>query len=153
MRLFLDLDGVFADFDRRVIELTGEHPRAQNRGRMWKTLARTPDFYATLDWMPESQTLWKFCRPFNPTILTGIPMGKWAPGQKRRWVGEQMGWDVPVITCLAKEKFTYGSPGDILLDDTEKNIVAWQEMGGIAILHTDVQKSINELKRLLNGSP
>ena len=37
---------------------------------------------------------------------------------------------------------------NILIDDYIKNIREWEAKGGIGILHTDVGKTISELKRL-----
>ena len=38
--------------------------------------------------------------------------------------------------------------GKILIDDYDKNIREWEAKGGIGIHHTDVGKTISELKRL-----
>ena len=37
---------------------------------------------------------------------------------------------------------------NILIDDHKKNIGEWEAKGGIGILHTNVAKTISELKRL-----
>ena len=48
-----------------------------------------------------------------------------------------------------KQKFaTTDEKPNILIDDYNKNIREWEAKGGIGILHTDVGKTINELKRL-----
>ena len=48
-----------------------------------------------------------------------------------------------------KQKFaTTDEKPNILIDDYGKNIQEWEAKGGIGILHTDVGKTINELKRL-----
>jgi hypothetical protein len=96
VKLFLDLDGVLADFDRGVIGLTGRHPREQSAREMWRAVVRAPDFFAALAFTDDGKRLWEFCRPLDPTILTGLPHGGWADPQKRRWVTEMLGPDVPV---------------------------------------------------------
>lgn len=149
-KLFLDLDGVLCDFEARIHEMFGRGPKEIHPKEMWKTLARTPDFYANLDWMPDGKHLWEEMKQFNPTILTGIPMGNWAPKQKRVWCGRNLGWDVPVITCFARDKFTHGQSGDVLIDDTAKNSVSWNDMGGVFILHTSSTTSIDEFYKLLS---
>ena len=42
---------------------------------------------------------------------------------------------------------TNGKP-NVLIDDYIKNIREWEAKGGIGIHHTDVGKTISELKRL-----
>lgn len=37
---------------------------------------------ANLDWMPDGRELWEGVESLQPTILTGLPMGKWAEPQK-----------------------------------------------------------------------
>jgi hypothetical protein len=149
-KIFLDLDGTLADFDRKVKEVMGQYPWEVDRKRMWKTLSRPElDFYASLDFMPDGRDLWEFCKLYNPVVLTGIPMGKWAPGQKKRWVGENLGWDVECITCFAKDKHLYGGPGTVLVDDRpEKSKDTWEQAGGVFITHTSAAESIRELQKL-----
>jgi len=149
--LFLDCDGVLADFDRGVHSITGARPNDQAMSAMWKALARHDNFFGTLDLMDDiygGQALWDAVAHLNPTVLTGIPFGGWAPKQKREWVGKMFGWDVPVITCWSKEKHLYGKPGDILVDDRKKAQGPWESMGGIFVLHTTTKDTLAQLKAL-----
>ena len=148
MKLFLDLDGVLADFDRGVQAVTGKRPEELPLREMWRALAKAPDFYNTLEFMHDAEELWEFCRPFRPTILTGLPLGSWAPAQKERWVRRMLGADVPIITCMSRDKHKYSGPGHVLVDDREKTREAWERAGGIFIHHTGARRSIAALKRL-----
>lgn len=40
------------------------------------------------------------------------------------------------------------APGDILIDDMEKNITRWVEAGGVGILHVNAADTIEQLKAL-----
>lgn len=148
MKLFLDLDGVLADFDRGIEAATGRRPEQLPLKEMWRAAAREADFFGTLEMMHDAHELWAFCRPHDPTILTGLPLGSWAPEQKRRWVARVLGADVPVITCLSRDKPRYSGPGHVLVDDRERTGAAWERAGGVFILHTSAEHSIAALKRL-----
>ena len=56
-RLFLDCDGVLADFDRGAAAVLGLPPREFEKrhglGEFWRRLARAPDFYATVPPLPD----------------------------------------------------------------------------------------------------
>lgn len=153
-RLFLDLDGVLADFDAGVIKASGLSPAELGDRRMWPLLARTPGFYEHLPWMSDARDLWDYCRPFHPTILTGVPLGKWAEPQKRAWCARELGPEVPVICCLSREKGREAAavlePGEVmvLVDDRLKIQAAWEDAGGRFILHTSAATSIAALREL-----
>ncbi len=144
--LFLDLDGVLADFNRGVIAVTGKRPDQLPIKVLWRELSRHQNFFDTLEFMPDAPDLWAFCKAYEPTILTGLPMGTWAPEQKRRWVARMLGGHVKIITCLARDKHLYAGPGAILVDDREKARAAWEAAEGIFILHKDATGTIAALK-------
>lgn len=148
MKLFLDLDGVLADFDRGVEAVTGRRPERLPVKEMWRALSRAPDFFGTLEMMHDAEVLWAFCRPHDPTILTGLPLGAWAPEQKRRWVARVLGADVPIITCMSREKHRYSGPGHVLVDDRERTRESWERAGGTFIHHVNAAQSIAALKAL-----
>ena len=139
---------MLADFDAYVRELFGKPPDELPPPRLWGRAAKTPGFYENLPLIPDAMELWDFCRPFRPTILTGLPRGNWAEPQKRRWVARHLGEDVEVITCMARDKCAYTTPGAVLVDDTTKFAHLWVERGGVFVHHTSAAASINELERL-----
>lgn len=149
-KLFLDLDGVLADFDSRVYEILGDYPNNLKQNAMWKELKNPKhDFYYSLNFMKDGLQLWNYCKSYNPTIITGCPLGNWAPKQKERWVHDNLGPDVSLITCMAKEKYKYSDINHILIDDRpEKSKNTWETSGGIFITHKNAIKSIEELKKL-----
>lgn len=146
--LFLDLDGVLADFDRGVVAVTGRRPEQLAMKEMWRALSRHADFFGTLEFMHDAQELWGFCEPHRPAILTGLPLGSWAPDQKRRWVARMLGADVPVITCMARDKARHAARGAVLVDDREKARKPWEAAGGHFVLHRNAAESIAELTKL-----
>lgn len=149
MQLYVDLDGVLCDFEKRVHEIFGKSPKEIPPKVLWRKLSSIENFYAELDWMPDGKELWNSVKHLNPTILTGIPLGNWAPKQKRSWCYRNLGSTVSVITCFAKEKQMYSGKNKILIDDTSRNIDQWNAMGGIGILHVNSKSSISQLKYFL----
>jgi hypothetical protein len=148
MRLFLDLDGVLADFDRGVQAVTGVRPEELPLKTMWAALSRAPAFFEALELMHDAEALWRFCAPHHPTILTGLPLGTWAPAQKRRWVARVLGAHVPVITCMSREKPRWSGPGHVLVDDRATACEGWERKGGRFIHHVSAERSIALLRAL-----
>jgi beta-phosphoglucomutase-like phosphatase (HAD superfamily) len=89
VQLYLDCDGVLADFDRGATKLLDMPPRIYEKrhgiAAFWREIARHPDFYGTLPLMPDAKELFAAVRHLIPVILTGLPRGAWAAPQKIRW--------------------------------------------------------------------
>lgn len=151
MRLFLDCDGVLADFETRAVEILGMHPRSFEKRcglpAFWRELARDPDFYASLPLMPGARRLFDAVRHLDPVILTGCPRGGWAEAQKVRWAAEHFP-GTRIITCMAVDKRRHGRRGDVLVDDTLKHRHLWEAMGGTFVHHRDVEMTLAALPGL-----
>ena len=149
-RLFLDADGVLADFDQGVQRRLGMKPKAfianHGRGTFWKRLAQARNFYGSLPQMPDAQRLFVAVKHLKPTILTGLPMGSWAASQKVEWAAEHFP-GVPIITCMARDKHKHMNPGDVLVDDREKHRAAYEEAGVLFVHHKNAEDSLRQLAR------
>ena len=149
--LFLDCDGVLADFDAGAMKLLGMTPASfearHGRGEFWKRLARHGNFYGELPEMPDAQRLFEAVKHLRPTILTGLPLGKWAAPQKERWAAQHFP-DVPIITTMAREKHLHMEPGDVLVDDRENHRKLWEDAGGIFVHHTSAADSLRQLAKI-----
>ena len=148
-QLYLDVDGVLADFDGGVQRLTGMTPdqleAARGRGGFWKALARADGFYANLDVLPGAAEMVDTVRHLKPIMLTGLPLGKWAAPQKRIWAESHFP-DLKIITCMAADKWRYARPGDVLVDDREKARNPWIDKGkGRFVLHRSPEATLEEL--------
>ena len=103
-QLYLDCDGVLADFDKGATAVLGLPPHAYEKrhglGRFWQKLATAPDFYFGLPLMPDAMELFEAVRHLKPVILTGLPRGNWAADQKVRWAAEYFP-GTRIITTLA----------------------------------------------------
>ncbi len=149
--LFLDCDGVLADFDAGARLVLGTDIRTfearHGKREFWRRLARTKDFYATLPEMPDARELFEAVKHLRPTILTGLPIGNWAAPQKVRWAAEHFP-GVPIITCMARDKHRHMQPGDVLVDDRATHRAAWEDAGGVFVHHKTARASLQELARI-----
>jgi hypothetical protein len=147
-QLFLDCDGVLADFDRGATSILGMQPKAFEKrhglGRFWAKLASAPDFYFSLPLLPGATELFEAVKHLDPVILTGLPQGNWAADQKVRWAAQHFP-GTRIITTMARNKRNHGKPGDVLVDDMLKHAALWEEMGGVFIHHRDVDETLVKL--------
>lgn len=154
-RVFVDLDGVLANFDLGVDLLLGMSPKnyieLHGAAVFWKKLAKEPDFYAKLEPIEGALAMLDIIWQEAPLtmILTGLPLGKWAEPQKREWCDEHIGGHIPVICCMSRDKWQYCTPTDILIDDREEARVDWEGAGGQFIHHTDADSTVEQLRALL----
>lgn len=146
--VFLDCDGVLADFDTYAEAYFGMPPRAYEAKvgseQFWKELEAKGDFYRDLPLMADAMALYEGVKHLHPTILTGCPRGNWAQGQKVAWAAEHFP-GVPIITCRSADKRDYAKPGDVLIDDWAQHRHRWIEMGGVFIMHHDAESSLAAL--------
>jgi hypothetical protein len=153
--IFLDMDGVLADFDAGAGEALGTDNTYKwewlhGSSEFWRILDAVPDFFFNLPPTPDAMLLFGSVRHLNPVVLTALPKtgASIVDDQKRRWAKKFLGDDVRVITCMTSEKPDYCSPGDVLVDDRSVNAGAWMERGGRYVLHTDAKSSVNELQNM-----
>jgi hypothetical protein len=152
LQVFLDLDGVFADFDARVKHLTGKHPSQLDRNHLWKAVNADKRFFAELELIDGCLDLWERAKDLEPIFLTGAPSNKVFHHQKREWVARIFGPEFTVHVVPKKLKQEYSGPHKVLIDDTPINIEQWIARGGHGILHTGDHAStvaaLNQLLRL-----
>lgn len=148
--VFLDCDGVLADFDAGATQAFGMPPEEFERRfglkRFWGKLASLDNFFGVLPLLPDAMELYEAVQHLKPVILTGLPRGNWAEPQKRLWA-ERHFPGVEVITTSAALKREHCRPGDALVDDREKYRHLWEQAGGIFIHHRSAQGSIKELRK------
>jgi len=150
-RLFLDADGVLADFDlgaRRLLRMSSKEFIAKHgRGAFWKRLATAKNFYGGLSKMPDADRLFAAVKHLEPTILTGLPLGSWAAPQKVEWAAAHFP-GVPIITCMARDKHKHMHRGDVLVDDREKHRAAYEEAGVVFVHHRNAEDSLRQLAKI-----
>lgn len=147
-QLYLDCDGVLADFDSGAAAVLGMHPKAFEKhhgpGRFWAKLTKAPDFYFGLPLLEGADLLFEAVKHLDPIILTGLPRGGWAADQKVRWAAKHFP-GTRIITTLARDKRRHAKSGDVLVDDQIKHAHLWEEMGGVFIHHRGVDETLERL--------
>lgn len=157
-QLFIDLDGVLADFDGFYETLTGSRPdrNAADPPDFWTPIDAHGAFFRSLPVMPDARELWALARELHPEpiILTGMPWSVAdAEAQKRAWVAEHIDPTVHVICCKSRDKRNHAKPGDVLVDDWVRYRHLWEDMGGIFVLHTSTADTEPRLRGIFNVWP
>ena len=147
-QLYLDADGVLADFNKGATALLGLPPHAYEKRhgpvRFWRKLASAPDFYFGLPLMPDAMELFDAVRHLHPIILTGLPRGNWAADQKVRWAAQYFP-GTKIITTMARDKRDHAREGDVLVDDQLRHRHLWEEVGGVFIHHRNARDTLEQL--------
>ena len=157
LKLFLDMDGCICDWDRAFRELgdevtkglTGqEYEDKYGRDAIWDVISNVGklEFWSQISWMPDGKKLWNYVKKFNPTILTTPAKNKFSKDGKKIWISRELGDNIPYI--FEKDKWKHADTESVLIDDYDKKIKDWINLGdGIGIHHTSADKTIEELKK------
>lgn len=157
INIFVDLDGVLADFDRRVQEICGKPCKELSNKEMWPRLSpliKRGVFWQSLPKIEDADLLWNSILELTgrkPTVLSacGTNSPDLSREAKTNWVVEHFGAENVIVVIKASQKAEYASSDSILIDDSEKAVNPWIEAGGIGILHKSAVQSILELKEIL----
>jgi hypothetical protein len=149
-KLYVDLDGVLADFDTQYNTMFDE-------GRydpiLWKNIESVERWFFNLPLMKDATVLLDFLKghPYGFKILTATGNNyEDVSKQKVEWCKVHLNLPPEQVITVTKgiEKAKYAeSRWDILIDDTQKVIDAWRAAGGTGILHTSAEDTIEQLKR------
>ena len=157
--LYLDMDGVVADFDEYAFRTLGVPPSEGIYPHdIWQKLATNPRIYRDLKKTPYADNLVNFCQKianenkWDLKFLTAVPKGNdvpWAFYDKMTWAL----FFFPSIPVMfgpySKDKHHHCRPGDILIDDRRSNIVEWNAAGGLGVLHQNYSNTISEISNIL----
>lgn len=158
--IYLDMDGVLADFDAFLLAEMGRtfpHSNGPSDRKMWEFLSKVDRLYYNLPPTPYCMELVDAARSIcdDVQILTAIPRRASLPSaetDKIEWAAKHIGEDLKVnIGPFSRDKRKWAKPGHVLLDDRTDNIEGWREDGGIGILHLyeDHENSLAWLRQLV----
>lgn len=157
-RIFCDMDGVLVDFDKGYEDLTGLHTKhadVQDSNDFWNKFREGLkeknigefEYWSRLDWMSDGKQLWNYIKQYNPYVLTAPSRDPQSREGKRAWA-ERLDNMKNIYFKAAAFKSEYAAPNRILIDDRADTIEKWRKNGGIGILHTSAQDTIEQLKKL-----
>lgn len=156
-KIYLDMDGVLTNFEKAFRDfgkeqtkglLPKEYEDKYGTDAFWKLIySGGLEFWSEMFWIEDSKKLWNYVKKFKPTILTTPANSNFSKKGKEIWIKRELGKDVPFI--FAKDKWKYADMNSILIDDYEKKIREWVNIGdGIGILFKSADRVIEELKKL-----
>jgi len=150
-QIYCDMDMVICDFIGGYEQLTGKDFAKTDKDERWEEIKAKKDFWATLDWMPGSQRMWKLINKYNANILSAYSNrdANSRPG-KKKWLSKNAKPNGKVHLVMRADKQKYATTGGkpcILIDDYKKNIIEWENAGGIGIHHLSPTQTIAQLKR------
>ena len=151
--LYLDMDGVLADFNK---EYTKFDPLKEDR-KKFRSAVLEHQIFMKLDFMPDTQELLNHVshlRDINVEILTS--MGTHDPFQAESAKQQKLVWlakmNIPYRANFVhnkEEKAKYATPRSILIDDSVGCISPFNQAGGHGILHTNSSNTIRLLDSII----
>ena len=159
--IYIDMDGVVADFDTYVSALLGRHigwgTTQDLTDEEWERLASVDRLYYQFPLMPDATKLVAYVKSlstrFHVQFLTAVPRRSTIPSakdDKQAWVDKYFPGMRMDIGPYSHHKQKWCKPGDILVDDRPSNIEQWSAAGGFAIFHTgDVDATIKRINEVI----
>lgn len=150
--IFLDMDGVLANFDKYFVDNIGHTPQEYidkyGKSNFWAVIhSKHPDLFQKLEPYPHAKELLALCQSKAPTVILSSPPAinrDKAVRDKISWLKEH-GLAVPAI--FETEKYKHASSGALLIDDMKKNTEPFEKAGGQVLLFKDFASA----KKTLEG--
>lgn len=155
--IYLDMDGVIADFGKRYQELFNMTPQRSDRtkqfGEFFNEFIKTKQF-TTLDMMPDAKVLLNYLETIEVPveILSSTAREdrhQEIAKQKDVWLDKHEIHYVRNFVPGKSLKYKFAEPSSIIIDDTQSVIDDWKNAGGVAIHHKDALSTISILDALL----
>ncbi|MDA7616782.1 hypothetical protein N8579_00225 [bacterium] len=160
-KVYLDMDGVLADFDQRFRDISGMEPREfenkYGRKAFWDLIDEENKikFWVGIPVMDGAAALVNAVKDYDYELLTSPSAKKQSYLGKILWVKNHTGDVFPSKPRInfkkAKEKHLVKpqlAKTDILIDDREDTIGRWNAAGGTGIVYKSIGQALSDLKKL-----
>jgi hypothetical protein len=161
-KIYLDMDGVLADFDQRFKDLSGmlpgEFEDKYGKNAFWDFIDEGDNkikFWAGIPVMDGAKQLVDFAKDYDYELLTAPSNKKQSLIGKSVWVKKHTGDIFPTKPKVnfkkAKNKHLIKpelTKYDILVDDRVSTIDNWNNAGGTGILYKNINQTLSDLKKL-----
>ena len=159
-KVYLDMDGVLADFDKRFKDITGMAPKdfenKYGKDEFWKVIDEDNkiSFWVGIPEMPSAKALVDAVKDYNFELLTSPSAKKQSYLGKILWVRNHkdlFGRKPRINFKKASEKHLVKpdlQKTDILIDDREDTIGRWNAAGGTGIVYKNISQVLNDLGKL-----
>ena len=157
IQVFLDMDGVFSNFEGYFLEKLGKPTSELSGNELWgyigKEIADGNPVFENFEPFKYVEMIWEVFKKYNPIFLssTGFSNFQKIATQKQNWLNKHIGKGtntVALFTKLSKNKAKYAYPNAILIDDREKSLGPWREAGGIGV-KWDSKNPVNSMADFL----
>ena len=173
LKIYFDMDGVLADFDAGLAEITKRNDlnmttdlmnEEQRRAKkeMWLEIERRPVWWHERDEMPGAREMLSKAHKIaggNIFVLSKAPSAKnfiekekyqeFVRQAKKEWIAEHFPEFFPpenvIVMIGSKAELMKPGPNDILIDDRADNVEAWVREGGRGIVFKSAEQVIEEL--------
>jgi hypothetical protein len=151
-KIYCDMDGVLCDFDRQFKQYSKMDPKTfeskLGTDKFWELIDGIGYiFWSKMPWMQDGKNLWTYISKYKPTLLSAPSEKASSRYGKRLWVNENTP-GTKLVLAKRENKQEYSGKNRILIDDRPDTIDEWNSRGGVGILFTSTEQTINDLKKL-----
>jgi 5'(3')-deoxyribonucleotidase len=158
-KVYLDMDGVLADFFGEWARLDGKdhYKDIDNPQAKLELIRKHPTFWVNLPMLPHARELIRTVKElFGEYYICSKPLEgdpRSEPG-KMAWIRDHLADMPPAGVILTHNKAQHANTGNgpnILIDDYGVNVNAWKMAGGIALKYEDTRtvSNIQHVKKVL----